>query len=310
MAHIPVMYEECLKGLNLRADKTYLDMTIGGFGHGLGICNQLSEKGTYIGFDLDAQALKRAEEKSDKIKCNYKFIHDNFHNFKSHLDELGIDGVDGCLIDLGVSSFQIDEADRGFSFMHDGPLDMRMDNTKGITASDVINEYSYESLKDILWTYAEEKFAPQIARGIIKQREIKKIETTSELVEVVKKSIPKKMLYTGKNPAVKTFQAVRIEVNGELDGLSETLSEMIDSLNVGGRLCVISFHSLEDRIVKQVFAKKAKGCECPKDFPVCVCGKVPEIKIITKNAILSSEDEVESNPRSRSAKLRICEKIV
>lgn len=310
MAHIPVMYNECLDGLKIKSDKIYLDMTIGGFGHGLGICKQLSENGMYIGFDLDIEALNRANEKVGELSCKHHFIHDNFHNFKTHLAQLAIDGVDGCLIDLGVSSFQLDEAERGFSFMHDGPLDMRMDNTKGITAADVVNEYSYEELKDILWTYGEERFAPQIARGIIKQREIKKIETTSELVEVVKTSIPKKMLYTGKNPATKTFQAVRIEVNGELNGLKETLSDMIDSLNMGGRLCVISFHSLEDRIVKQVFAQKAKGCDCPKDIPICVCGKVPQIKIITKNAILPTESETIENPRSRSAKLRICEKIV
>ena len=310
MAHIPVMYDECLKGLNIRPDGIYVDMTVGGFGHGRGICEELSEKGTYIGFDLDEQALVRAEEKAGGLVCRRILIHDNYHNFRSHLDTLGVEKVDGILIDLGVSSFQIDEADRGFSFMREGPLDMRMDRTAAVSACDVINGYSKEALTDILRTYGEERYAASIASGIVRAREHSPIKTTTELADIVEKSVPAKYRrQSGKNVSTRTFQAVRIEVNGELSGLRESLESMVDSLAAGGRMCVMSFHSLEDRTVKEVFRLKAQGCTCPKDFPVCVCGKVPEIKILTGSAKTASREETQANPRSRSAKLRICEKL-
>ena len=310
MAHIPVMYSECLKGLDIKPDGTYLDMTVGGFGHGRGICENLSEKGTYVGFDLDEQALERAEKNGEGLVCRRILIHDNFHNFRSRLDELGMDKADGILIDLGVSSYQIDEAERGFSFMKEGPLDMRMDQKAEVSAYDVINGYSKEALADIIRNYGEERYAGSIASGIVKARELSPIETTTELTEVIERNVPAKYRRQGgKNVSTRTFQAIRIEVNGELSGLRESLMSMVDSLATGGRLCVMSFHSLEDRIVKDVMREKAKGCTCPKDFPVCVCGKVPEIKILTGSALTASEEEIRDNPRSRSAKLRICEKI-
>ena len=310
MAHIPVMYEECLEGLNIRPDGIYVDMTIGGFGHGRGICEALSDKGTYIGFDLDEAALVRAEEKGSGLKCRRILIHDNFHNFRSHLDELGVDKVDGILIDLGVSSFQIDEAERGFSFMREGPLDMRMDRSAAVSAYDVVNGYSREALTDIIKTYGEERYAASIASGIVRARQTSPIATTTRLAEIVENSVPAKYRrQSGKNVSTRTFQAVRIEVNGELSGLRESLSSMVDSLAAGGRMCVMSFHSLEDRAVKEVFREKARGCTCPKDFPVCVCGRVPEIKILTGSAKTASGEETKANPRSRSAKLRICEKL-
>lgn len=304
------MYEECIEGLAVRKDGIYMDMTVGGFGHGRGICEKLSPSGMYIGFDLDGEALKRVEAGREGLECGIRLFHDNFHNFGQHLDEAGIDTIDGCLADLGVSSFQIDEADRGFSFMKDGPLDMRMDQTSGMSAADIVNEYSADELSRIFREYGEEKFARNIAVNIVKARAEKPIGTTSELVEIVKRSIPAKFRENShKNCATRVFQSLRIETNGELEGLYETLASVVDRLRPGGRLCVISFHSLEDRIVKQVFADKAKGCTCPKDFPICVCGNKPKIKILTRSALQASEKEVEDNPRSRSAKLRICEKL-
>lgn len=310
MGHIPVMYEECIEGLAIREDGIYMDMTVGGFGHGRGICEKLSGDGLYIGFDLDSEALGRVMDGREGLACGIKLFHDNFHNFEQHLDEEGIKGIDGCLADLGVSSFQIDEADRGFSFMKDGPLDMRMDQTSGISARDIVNEYTADELTRIFREYGEEKFARNIAVNIVKTRTAEPIETTSQLAELVKRSIPAKFRESShKNCATRVFQALRIETNGELEGLHETLSAVVDRLNPGGRLCVISFHSLEDKIVKQVFSEKAKGCTCPKDFPICVCGNKPKIKILTKSALQASAEEIENNPRSRSAKLRICEKL-
>ncbi|MBO4359368.1 MAG: 16S rRNA (cytosine(1402)-N(4))-methyltransferase RsmH, partial [Eubacteriaceae bacterium] len=273
MAHIPVMYEECLEGLAIKPDGTYLDMTVGGFGHGRGICEKLSEKGTYVGFDLDIEALKRAEENSEGLRCRRILIHDNFHNFRARLDSEGIGSADGILIDLGVSSFQIDEAERGFSFMREGPLDMRMDQSAKISAYDIVNGYSREALSEIIKKYGEERYSGSIASGIVKAREDSPIRTTTELTQIVEQSVPAKYRrQAGKNVSTRTFQAIRIEVNGELSGLRESLLSMVDSLGPGGRLCVMSFHSLEDRTVKEVFKEKAQGCTCPKDFPVCVCG--------------------------------------
>ncbi len=307
--HIPVLYEECLNGLNIKPNGIYLDMTLGGFGHGAGICSLLDENGTYIGLDLDIDAVNRGEKLSATFQNKKIFCHTNYKNFESVLNENGIITIDGCLMDLGVSSFQIDDAARGFSFMKDGPLDMRMDMTKGITAADVVNSYSQDALKEIIYKYGEERFAPRIANAICENRKTNPIETTLQLSEIIKQGIPKKFWYEGRNPATKTFQAIRIEVNEELTQLFETIIKVIDRLNAGGRVCIISFHSLEDRIVKSVFAHKSKGCDCPKDFPVCVCGKVPEIKLITKSPIIPSEKETAFNPRSRSAKLRIAQKL-
>lgn len=309
MAHIPVLLEETIKELNITPDGVYVDMTIGGFGHGAAICERLSERGIYIGFDLDREAIKRAEALSSGFACRVVLIHDNFHNFKCRLSDMGINSANGILADLGVSSFQIDEAERGFSFMKEGPLDMRMDSSSGISAEEVVNNYSFEELKKILQVYGEERFAHSIASSIVREREKKPLKTTAELAECVKKGVSAKALHNGKNPAAKTFQAIRIEVNGELEGLREALESAVDMLSPQGRLCVISFHSLEDRIVKQVMAEKAKGCICPKDIPVCVCGRVPRVKIITKNPVCASEEEIKNNVRSRSAKLRIVEKI-
>lgn len=309
MNHIPVMYEECLSGLNIKPNGIYLDMTVGGFGHGSGICERLGKKGTYIGLDLDPQAIERGKKKSAGSKAKTIFAHQNFKQFEAILDANGIEKIDGCLMDLGVSSFQIDEAERGFSFMRDAPLDMRMDSTGALSAKDVVNHYSEGDLRRILYQYGEEKFAPGIVKAIIAARAEKEIETTSEFAEIVKSGIPKKFWYQGKNPATKTFQAIRIEVNDELNGLYETVISVIDRLSPSGRICIISFHSLEDRIAKLALMEKSKGCDCPKDFPICVCGKTPQIKVITKSPMVPTEKEQEENIRSRSAKLRIAEKI-
>lgn len=304
------MYEECLEGLDIKEDGIYLDMTVGGFGHGRGICERLSEKGTYIGFDLDSEALGRAEAGRDGLRCRVELVHDNFHNFEEHLGRLGIEKVDGILADLGVSSFQIDEADRGFSFMREGPLDMRMDRDAPVSAYDIVNGYSREELAGVIREYGEEQYAWNISGAIVREREISPISTTAQLAAVIEKSVPAKYRRTsGKNVATKTFQALRIETNGEIAGLRETVDAFIDRLSPGGRLCIISFHSLEDRAVKEVFAERAKGCICPKDFPVCVCGRKPEIKLISRGAMKAAGRELEDNPRSRSARLRICEKI-
>lgn len=310
MAHIPVLFKETIEFLSVNPEGTYLDMTIGGFGHGRAICEKLNKKGRYIGIDLDDEAIKRAEEQREGLDCEVIFEKCDYNDFKQILEKHQIEKVTGCLFDLGVSSFQLDEAERGFSFAKDGPLDMRMDRTANFSAYDVVNKYEEEELRKILYLYGEEKFAPQIARGIVRFRNNKKIETTSELVEAIKSSVPTSYLYKGKNPATKTFQAVRIEVNGELGRLGETLSSVIDVLEKKARLAVISFHSLEDRIVKEIFNEKAKGCICPKELPVCVCGHEPEIKILTKSPVTAGEQELKENIRSRSAKLRCIEKII
>lgn len=307
--HIPVLYRECLDGLEIKPGGIYLDMTVGGFGHGRGICERLDENGIYIGFDLDRQAIERGRKLSENLRCKVLFVHRNFKEFASALDENGIDKIDGCLMDLGVSSFQLDEGIRGFSFSKDAPLDMRMDASAELSAETVVNTYAEDDLKQMIYRYGEDKFAPSIARSIVRERTVRPIETTLELVEAIKKGIPKKFWYQGKNPATKTFQAIRIEVNQELTGLFESIGEVIGHLNVGGRICVISFHSLEDRIVKNAFSEKSRGCDCPKELPVCVCGKTPQIKIITKTPLIPTEAEKEENIRSRSAKLRIAEKL-
>lgn len=308
MKHISVLFDECIEGLNIKPDGIYVDGTMGGAGHSKGICDQLDNSGTFVGIDRDDFVFDRAKERLKDNCCNKRFIKGNFHDIKEILCEEGIDKVDGILVDLGVSSFQIDDETRGFSFRNDGPLDMRMDRTKSLDAKKVVNTYSYEELRRIIREYGEDQFANNIAKHIVLRREEKEIETTFELVEIIKAAIPKKF-HQKKHPAKKTFQAIRIEVNGELDDLYQALEDMINSLKVGGRLAVITFHSLEDRITKRVFKEYTKGCTCPPEFPVCICGNTPKIKLINRKPILPSENEILSNPRSRSAKLRVIEKL-
>ncbi len=307
--HIPVMYEECLSALDIKPDGIYLDMTLGGFGHGRGICERLNENGIYIGLDLDTDAIKRGHERSKDLKNKCYFVHSNYKDFESVLDSLSIPYVDGILVDLGVSSFQLDESDRGFSFRNDGPLDMRMNRDDPFSAADVVNGYDEQELKRIIFEYGEERFAPQIARRIVAQREKKPFERTSELSELVYNTIPKKFHQKGRNPATKTFQAIRIEVNRELEGLEECMKAAIMRLKPEGRICVISFHSLEDKAVKKAYKDMAQGCTCPKEFPVCVCNNKPKIKLINKNVYLPKKKETDDNARARSAKLRVAERL-
>ena len=310
MGHIPVLYDECLNGLNINPNGVYLDMTVGGFGHGRGICEKLSADGMYIGFDKDIEAIKRGELEKNNFNCKIEFIHKDFKDFAKCLDSMGVGNIDGCLIDLGVSSFQLDESERGFSFMNDGPLDMRMDQTQVISAKDIVNNYQQKELFNIIKKYGEDKFAANIAKKIVEYRvNVKLFETTGELSEVVKTAIPKKFWIKGKNPATRTFQALRIEVNSELDDLSDCINALIDRLAKGGRLAIISFHSLEDRIVKEAYKSHMKHCECPKDFPICICGISPIVKSISGNFQKALDAETQNNTRSRSAKLRIIEKL-
>ncbi|MCR4925323.1 MAG: 16S rRNA (cytosine(1402)-N(4))-methyltransferase RsmH [Clostridiales bacterium] len=303
--HKPVLFDETIDALNIKPDGIYLDGTSGGGGHSSAIAQRLTS-GRLICVDQDPDAIKVLNERMAQFKC-VTVVHNNFANIKSILNNLGIDKIDGVLIDLGVSSFQLDNAERGFSFHNDAPLDMRM-SKEGISAADLVNTLSEKELADIIWKYSEEKFARSIARNIVKQREIKPIETTLELAEIVKYSIPAAKRREGGHPARRTFQALRIEVNGELDKLSNALDDMLDCLNPNGRLVVITFHSLEDRIVKQRFASWCEGCTCPRDFPVCVCGKKPKVKLPFKFKS-PSDEELEENPRSRSSRLRVAEKI-
>ena len=308
-SHKPVMLFECIDGLNIKNDGTYCDLTTGGAGHSFEIVSRLSENGKHICFDRDIDAINAAKARLERFGDRVVFVHDNFKNVGARLDLLGISGVDGVLVDLGCSSYQLDNAERGFSYNSDAPLDMRMNREDSLTAYEVVNDYSFAELKKILFDYGEEKFAPKIADAICKYRENKKIESTGELCEIIKNAIPPKAREKGHHPAKRSFQAIRIEVNGELDAIRPALESAVEKLKSGGRLAVISFHSLEDRIVKQTFADLAKGCTCPPDFPVCVCGNKPKIKLVNRHPILPSETELEENPRSRSAKLRIVEKV-
>lgn len=309
MAHHPVLYEESIAGLAVKPNGVYLDMTVGGFGHGRGICERLNAKGIYIGIDMDNAAIDRARDKAGALKNKVIFYRSHFSEFENILNESRIGQIDGCLIDLGVSSFQLDDAGRGFSFTHDGPLDMRMNAEGALRAADIVNNYSEADLADIIRRYSDERYAKSIAHSIVEVRRKKPLETTYELVEAVKAGTPKKYWYTGKNPATKTFQAIRIEVNDELSSLYDTITKAIDRLKSGGRICVISFHSLEDKLVKEAYKNKSEGCTCPRDFPVCVCGKTPQIKLITHSPISPGEEELSLNIRSRSAKLRVAEKL-
>ena len=306
--HISVLLNECLEGLNIKENGIYVDGTLGGAGHSSEILKRLSNEGRLIGIDQDTDALKAAKERL-KNYSNVTFVHSNFSSIENVLNNLNIDGVDGILMDLGVSSYQLDEGERGFSYMKDAPLDMRMNRDKDFSAYNVINEYSEEDLYRIIRDYGEEKFARRIASFIVENRQEKNIETTLELVEIIKSAIPAKARREGPHPAKRTFQAIRIEVNSELSILNKTIEDGVGKLNKGGRMAIITFHSLEDRIVKNKFRDLAVSCRCPKEFPVCVCGEKAKVKVISRKAIEPMKEEVDINPRSRSAKLRVIEKL-
>ena len=306
--HISVLLNECIEGLNIKENGIYVDGTLGGGGHSSHIAAKLTT-GRIIGIDQDTDAIQAASKRLEPYKNVFTAVHSNFYNVREVLDNLGIEKVDGFLLDLGVSSYQLDEADRGFSYMHDAPLDMRMNRENEYSAWNVVNEKSEKELNDIIFKYGEEKWAKRIAQFIVQERAIKPIETTYDLVEVIKKAVPKGARRDGPHPAKRTFQAIRIEVNGELAILDKTVDDMVASLNPGGRLCIITFHSLEDRIIKNAMKRHENPCVCPPEFPVCVCGKKPDGKVITRKPILPSDEELELNPRSRSAKLRILERI-
>ena len=308
-SHYSVMLNECIEGLNIKPDGIYVDLTTGGAGHSLEIVKRLTGGGKHICVDRDDDALEAARERLKDYSDRVIFVKENFRNIGNVLDGLGIPGVDGVLMDLGVSSYQLDTPERGFSYNNDGLLDMRMNKSDALTAYDVVNTYSKERLKQIIYDYGEEKFAPRIASFIEEARNVKPIETTCELSDIIKAAIPQKARIDGPHPSKRTFQAIRIEVNGELDAIEPAIRDSIERLNQGGRVAVISFHSLEDRIVKKTMAEMARGCTCPPEFPVCVCGKKPMVTLVPKKPILPSDKELEENPRSRSAKLRIAERI-
>ena len=307
--HQPVLYSQCMEGLNIKPDGIYADGTLGGGGHSAGICERLGENGTLIGIDRDRDALSAAEKRLKEYGCQKYFVQSNYSEIKDVLRRLNVEKLDGALLDLGVSSFQLDNPERGFSYMNQAPLDMRMSQDDKFTAYDVVNEYGKKELAGIISKYGEERWASRIADFIVKKRQDKPLETTFELVDVIKAAIPSSARRTGPHPAKRTFQAIRIEVNDELNQLERAIEEFCDVLAPGGRLCVITFHSLEDRIVKEIFARRANPCTCPKEFPVCVCGKKADIKKITGKPVQPDERETEDNPRSRSAKLRVIQKI-
>ena len=305
--HVSVLLDECIEGLNIKPDGIYVDGTLGGAGHSYHIAERLTT-GRLIGIDRDPVALKAAGERLSPFADRVTLVHSNFCRMGQVLQELGISGVDGILLDLGVSSPQLDDGSRGFSYMADAPLDMRMDNGDALSADTVVNTWSYEELKRILYDYGEERYAPAIAAAIVRKREISPIRTTLELVDVIRSAMPPAALREKQHPAKRTFQAIRIAVNDELNSVSKAMDAAIPCLNPGGRLAVITFHSLEDRIVKNAMAAAAKGCICPPEFPVCVCGRKPQVTVLTRKPIVSGEEELERNPRARSAKLRVCEK--
>ena len=305
--HISVLLDECIEGLNIKPDGIYVDGTLGGAGHSSQIAKRLTT-GRLIGIDRDPVALKAAGERLAPYADRVTLVHSNFCEIAQVLKDLNIDGVDGILLDLGVSSPQLDDGSRGFSYMADAPLDMRMNSEDTLSAYDVVNTWSYEELRRILFDYGEERYAPKIASAICKRREEKNIETTLELVDVIRGAMPAQALREKQHPAKRSFQAIRIAVNDELGSVEKVMKDAIPCLNPGGRLAVITFHSLEDRIVKTAMAGAAKGCTCPPSFPVCVCGKKPQVHVITRKPIISTDAELERNPRARSAKLRVCEK--
>ena len=305
--HVSVLLDECIEGLNIKPDGIYVDGTLGGAGHSSEIVKRLTT-GRLIGIDRDPVALKAAGERLAPYADRVTLVHSNFCEIAQVLETLNIAGVDGILLDLGVSSPQLDDGSRGFSYMADAPLDMRMNSEDTLSAYDVVNFWSFEELKRILFDYGEERYAPKIATAICKKREEKTIETTLELVDVIRSAMPAQALREKQHPAKRSFQAIRIAVNDELGSVEKVMKDAIPCLNPGGRLAVITFHSLEDRIVKTAMASAAKGCTCPPSFPVCVCGKKPQVQVITRKPIVSTDAELERNPRARSAKLRVCEK--
>jgi len=305
--HKPVLLDECLEALDIKPDGIYLDGTLGRAGHSLEILRRL-DTGRLIGLDRDMTAIEAARERLAEFGDRVTLVHSNFSELEQVLRQLDVDGVDGMLFDLGVSSPQLDEAHRGFSYMQDAPLDMRMDATAQLDAYQVVNTWSYEELRRILFDYGEERYAPQIAKAITRRREEKPIETTLELVEIIRSAMPAAALREKQHPAKRSFQAIRIAVNGELDALVPMLQAAADGLKPGGRLAVITFHSLEDRIVKQTMKELATGCTCPPQFPVCVCGKKPKMDLVTRKPIVAGAEELEYNPRARSAKLRVAER--
>ena len=306
--HVSVLLEECIQGLAIKPDGIYVDGTLGGAGHSSRIAAKLTT-GRLIGIDRDNVALEAAAERLKPFEDRVTLVHANFCDMDQALQGLGIDKVDGILLDLGVSSPQLDDGQRGFSYMTDAPLDMRMNGEDTRDARQIVNTWSYEELKRILYDYGEERFAPRIAAAICRRREQAPIETTLELVDVIKSAMPASALREKQHPAKRSFQAIRIAVNDELGAVETVMKKAVPLLNPGGRLAVITFHSLEDRIVKNAMAEAAKGCTCPPSFPVCVCGKKPQVRIVTRKPIISGEEELERNPRARSAKLRICEKL-
>ena len=306
--HVSVLLDECIEGLNISPDGIYVDGTLGGAGHSSQIAARLTT-GRLIGIDRDPIALTAAGERLKPWADRVTLVHSNFCEIKQVLQDLGISGVDGVLLDLGVSSPQLDDGERGFSYMVDAPLDMRMNNEDSLSADTVVNTWPQEELRRILYEYGEERYAPQIASAICRRREVTPIRTTLELVDVIRGAMPGSALREKQHPAKRSFQAIRIAVNDELGSVEKVMRDAIPCLNPGGRLAVITFHSLEDRIVKNAMVNASKGCTCPPNFPVCVCGKKPQVKLINRKPIVSGEEELERNPRARSAKLRVCEKV-
>lgn len=307
--HVSVLLDETIENLDIKPDGIYVDGTLGGAGHAREVCKRLGENGRFIGIDQDEEAIavstKRLEEFGEKVTI----VKNNYVHMKQVLQAQGIDKVDGIVLDLGVSSYQLDNAERGFSYMEDAPLDMRMDREQPITAKDIVNRYPEAELVRIIKDYGEERYARNIARNILREREKKEIETTGQLVDIIRSSMPAKARNGKGHPAKRTFQAIRIECNQELEVLREALDDMIELLNEGGRFCIITFHSLEDRMVKNSFRKAEQPCTCPPDFPVCVCGKKSKGKVVTRKPILPSEEEIKENSRSKSAKLRVFKKV-
>ena len=306
--HVSVLLDECIQALNIKRDGNYVDGTLGGAGHSSQIAARLTT-GRLIGIDRDPKALKAASARLAPYADRVTLVHSNFSQLDEVLENLGIEGVDGILLDLGVSSPQLDEAERGFSYMADAPLDMRMNSEDSLTAHEVVNTWPREELRRILYEYGEERYAPQIAAAIDRRRAEKPIETTLELVDVIRSAMPPAALREKQHPAKRSFQAIRIAVNDELGAVGRVLEVAVPKLNKKGRLAIITFHSLEDRLVKNGMAANAKGCTCPPNFPVCICGNKPKVKLISKKPIVSGPEELERNPRARSAKLRVCEKL-